>query len=161
MAISTKKKNLIKIINFLKILNDELNLNVFIALNKSAKQFTFIKNTISKYKNFKLISSKRKYLEALNLCNISITTLGVSVWERFYIGIPCMVFSKEKRENIILKKLIKNKAILKYYINNNSKNLNYFRNLSKFKKKLKKISNKNKKILEKNKVNEYTKILVN
>ena len=55
-----------------------------------------------------------------------------------------MVFSKEKRENIILEKLVKNKAVLKYYINNNLKNLNYFSNLSKFKKILKKISTKNK-----------------
>ena len=60
-----------------------------------------------------------------------------------------MVFSKEKRENIILEKLVKNKAVLKYYINNNLKNLNYFSNLSKFKKILKKISTKNKKILKK------------
>ena len=71
-----------------------------------------------------------------------------------------MVFSKEKRENIILEKLVKNKAVLKYYINNNLKNLNYFSNLSKFKK-YSKISTKNKKILKKNNLSEYTKMLVN
>ena len=111
-----QKNYLIKIIEFLKILNKKLDFNVYIALNKKANQFNFIKKKISKYKNFKLITSKRNYLVALNTCNISITTIGVSVWERFYIGIPCMVFSKEKRENIILEKLVKNKAVLKYYI---------------------------------------------
>ena len=134
---------------------------MYIALNKKANQFNFIKKKISKYKNFKLITSKRNYLKALNTCNISITSIGVSVWERFYIGIPCMVFSKEKRENIILEKLVKNKAVLKYYINNNLKNLNYFSNLSKFKKILKKIATIYMKNLKKINLSVYTKRLVN
>lgn len=152
---------LIKIINFLKILDNQINLKVFIALNKKANKFSFIKNMLLKYKNFKLISSKREYLQALNKCNISVTPIGVSVWERFYIGIPCMVFAKEKKEKIILKKLVENKAILKYYVYNNKKNLNYFKDLNKLKIILKKISKKNKKIFGKSVTNEYLRILFN
>ena len=156
-----QNNNLIKIINFLKKLNKNLDLKVYVALDKKSKHFSSVKNNIQKLINFNLIFSKKKYLQALNQCNISITPLGVSVWERFYVGIPCMIFVKEKKENIILKKLEKNNAVLKYYINNDSKNFNYFKDINELKKNLKKISYKNKKLFSKNIEKNYKKILLN
>jgi len=155
-----QNNNIIKIVNFLDKLDQRMPITANIALNSNSKNYPKISKIIKSKKNFYLIKDQNEYAKSLKKCNIAITTLGVSTWERFFIGMPCMIFCKEKKEEIILKKILSNKCALEFHTKKIDKNLKYFKELKKLEILLFKISNKTKNLFTLNGASNLTKKII-
>lgn len=147
-----QKKQLFKILVFLNKLPKLFKFTCFVALSKKSVNFKKIKYLTNKNNRFYLIKNQSDYLKKLKSSNISICPLGVSVWERFQLGMPVFTFITDENQKIVFKRLQKNKNIFNFkYKEKKYKNifLNQISNLNS----LKKMSIKNEKIFFNNKSN--------
>lgn len=102
---STDKHNVTeKLVKLLKSkLFDDFNFLVVVGMHNKRK--TFIKKECYGIKNFKYIFSPNNIEKYMTNSDVCIGSLGISIYERFFIGLPSIIINTSNTQEKLLKKL--------------------------------------------------------
>ena len=97
-----------------ELLKLKLNLNINVVINK--KDLDIYKNTCLQEPNVKIIKYNDNIHKVMQDCDIAIGALGTTTWERCFLGIPTIVYTKHINQNKFIEYL-SNRGII-FSINN-------------------------------------------
>jgi spore coat polysaccharide biosynthesis predicted glycosyltransferase SpsG len=107
-------RQLLKILFFLNKIRSNINFHCYIGLSKKSVSYKLIKNFTQKNDNFTIVNDHKDYQKKLRDSNISICSMGISVWERFQLGMPVFTFINDKNQKLVFERLEKNKNIYNF-----------------------------------------------